>query len=55
MRPDGDPVTVYPSGDGKPSWSIEFDDIAVGPHLMAFARSEVTGNIWLLEPAKGAK
>jgi hypothetical protein len=27
--------------------------IAVGPHLIAFNQAELTGNVWLLEPAKG--
>ncbi len=29
--------------------------IPVGPHAIVFDRGEMTGNVWLLEPEKGAK
>jgi Tol biopolymer transport system component len=55
MHPDGEPVAVYPSGQRQPSVLIANDEISVGPQLIVFTQSESTGNIWLLEPAKGAK
>ncbi len=54
MRPDGEPFGIFPS-DGKSLWAIAFDEIAVGLRLMVFVKPEFTSNIWLLEPAKGAK
>jgi serine/threonine protein kinase/Tol biopolymer transport system component len=53
MRPDGNPVAVYPPGENL--LITADDDISVGPHLIVFTQSESTGNIWLLESAKGAK
>jgi len=56
MRPDGNPVALYPPGQSQPSAALAFDDISVGPRMIAFTQDETTGNIWLLEPAKaGAK
>jgi eukaryotic-like serine/threonine-protein kinase len=55
MRPDGKPVAVYPSRERQLSAGIWADEIGVGPHLIVFTQLELTGNIWLLEPAKGAK
>jgi len=54
MRPEGDPFVVYPSGQSQRS-DVSFDEIAAGPNLLAFSKSEVKGNVWLLEPAKGAR
>ena len=53
MRPEGNPVTVYSFGESDRVKGD--DDISVGPNLIAFAQIQLTGNIWLLEPAKGAK
>ena len=50
MRPEGKPVALYSPLDGRRV--ITFDDISVGPRLIAFIQAEPTGNIWLLEPGK---
>jgi Tol biopolymer transport system component len=56
MRPDGDPVALYPPGQSQPSAALASDDISVGPRMIAFTQDETTGSIWLLEPSKaGAK
>ena len=52
MRPDGNPVALYPPGQSQPSAAIAFDEISVGPRMIVFTQADVTGNIWLLEPAK---
>ena len=52
MRPDSDPVVIYPRGNIKPSISISSGGIRVGPHLIVFTHVEAAGSIWLLEPAK---
>ncbi len=51
MRPDGNPAAVYPAAQSQRS-DIAWDEIGVGPDLIVFSRSEVTGDIWLLEPSK---
>jgi serine/threonine protein kinase/dipeptidyl aminopeptidase/acylaminoacyl peptidase len=53
MRPDGNPMAVYAPQGSRPV--VSDGDISVGPRLIAFTQAEVTGNIWLLEPEKGAK
>jgi hypothetical protein len=53
MRPDGNPMAVYAPQGSRPV--VSDDDISVGPRLIAFTQAEVTGNIWLLGPEKGAK
>jgi WD40-like Beta Propeller Repeat len=53
MQADGGPVAVYPLSDEKPTRSIGFDEIGVGPRLIVFVRPEFASDIWLMEPAKG--
>jgi Tol biopolymer transport system component len=57
MRPDGNPATVYSFGEkfGESDRLKNDDDLSVGPNLIAFAQIQFADNIWLLEPAKGAK
>ncbi len=57
MRPDFNPTTVYSFGEkfGESDRLKNDDDLSVGPNLIAFAQIQLTGNIWLLEPAKAAK
>ena len=50
MRPEGRSVAVYSPAYGR---RVMTDgDISVGPHLIAFGQTELTGNIWLAGPAK---
>jgi eukaryotic-like serine/threonine-protein kinase len=52
MRPDGKPFAIFPPDD-KSVWAINSGEIAVGPRLIVFNKTESNSNIWLLEPAKG--
>jgi serine/threonine protein kinase/dipeptidyl aminopeptidase/acylaminoacyl peptidase len=54
MRPDGKPVALYSPPDSLGVLMPE--DIWVGPGLVTFTQDDMTGSLWLLEPAKvGAK
>jgi hypothetical protein len=44
MRPEGEPLQLYPPGNSQRS-DIAWDEIGAGPGLIMFSRSEVTGNI----------
>ena len=48
MYPDGPPLAVYHSHERR----RRLDGLGVGPHAIVFGRTEMAGNIWLLEPAK---
>jgi Tol biopolymer transport system component len=50
MHPDGTPFPVYHSHERR---SVLGKD-QVGPHAIVFERTEMSGNIWLLEPAEGS-
>jgi Tol biopolymer transport system component/DNA-binding winged helix-turn-helix (wHTH) protein/predicted Ser/Thr protein kinase len=58
LHPSGSPFAVYHwhqrrrSLTNVPIFSFQ---TAVGPHMLAFNQAELTGNIWLLEPAKSGR
>ncbi len=55
MHPSGSPFAVYHSHQRRTSLAnvrVDAFQMAVGLHMMAFNRAELTGNVWLLEPAK---
>jgi hypothetical protein len=56
MRSAGTPFAVYHAHQRRsslepPHWSGG-TDIAVGPNMIVFNQAELTGDLWLLEPAK---
>jgi Tol biopolymer transport system component len=54
-HPLGSPFAVYHSHQRRRSLGnvpLNQLQMAVGPHMMAFNQAELTGNIWLLEPAR---
>ena len=54
-HPSGSPFAVYHSHQRRRSLGnvpTNLFEMAVGPHRVAFNQAELTGNIWLLEPAK---
>ena len=51
MHPDGDAFAVYHSHERKRPLVV-YAELAVGPHAMVLNRTELAGNVWLLEPAK---
>jgi hypothetical protein len=52
MRPDGKPFAVFSPPDNRRTIT---GGISVGPGLIVFTQADLAGNIWLLEPVKGAK
>jgi serine/threonine protein kinase/Tol biopolymer transport system component len=50
MRPNGNLAALYSSGDSQRV--ITDDGISVGPRLIVFTQADLTGNIYVLEPAK---
>jgi Tol biopolymer transport system component/DNA-binding winged helix-turn-helix (wHTH) protein len=58
MHPSGSPFAVYHWHQRRRSLTnvpITSFQTAVGPHMIAFNQAELTGNIWLLEPAKSGR
>jgi hypothetical protein len=55
MQPVGSPFAVYHSHQRRRSLgntSIGGLRVEAGPDMLVFNPTELTGNIWLLEPAK---
>jgi serine/threonine protein kinase/Tol biopolymer transport system component len=49
----GSPFAVYHSHQRRRApASLDLFQMAVGPRMIAFNQAELTGNVWLLEPAK---
>jgi len=54
MHPVGGPFAVYHSHQSRRSLGNTTlgGELAVGPDMVVFNPTELTGNIWLMEPAK---
>jgi Tol biopolymer transport system component len=58
MHPSGSPFAVYHWHQRRRSLTnvpLASFQTAVGPHMIAFNQAELTGNIWLLEPAESGR
>jgi serine/threonine protein kinase len=51
-RPQGEAFAIYHNHERRRPL-VGYRDFEIGPHEMVIARAEVTGNIWLLQPATG--
>ena len=49
MHADGPPFAVYHSHERRRPLG---ESLGVGPHAVVFDRTEMAGNVWLMEPAK---
>ncbi len=58
MHPEGNPFAVYHSHQAVRSIEnapLETQDLEVGPEMLVFGQTELTGNLWLLETAEQNK
>ena len=53
MQPEGPPVAVYHSHEVRHNLFYR-SGLAIGPNSIVFEQRDLSGNIWLLEPAKAA-